>query len=273
MNLNATEQLANQVRRDVVDLTYKAGTSGAHIGGSLSIVEILSVLYHDILKYDMSDMTNESRDRFIMSKGHGAMAQYAVLHRLGILSDEEISSFKKNGSSFSNHPYMNPLKGIEFSTGSLGHGLSLGAGTALSLKMKKNNVPKVFVMMGDGECDEGSIWEAAMSAVHFKLNNLFLIIDKNSLQLDGPTDIIMNQGKLEDKWKSFGWEVYSVDGHSIKDLYDVMMTALHEPTLPTVIIANTIKGKGISFIENRHNWHIGILDDLSYKQAIEELGK
>ncbi len=271
MNILETQNLAKQVRRDIVDLTYKAGTNGTHIGGSLSIVEILSVLYSGIMNLNKNNLTDELRDRFIMSKGHGAMAQYAVMYRLGLLSDEDMATFKKNGSSFSTHPYMNVSKGIEFSTGSLGHGLSLGVGSALALKQKKNNTSKIYVLMGDGECDEGSIWEAAMSAFHFKLDNIILIIDKNNLQLDGSIETIMNQGSLEDKWKSFGWNTLTCNGHNVKDLFETFNIAIKNQKQPVVIFANTIKGKGVSFIENQYNWHIGVLNDDLYKKAVEEL--
>ncbi len=270
-DIKTTQELAKKVRRDIVDLTYQAGTNGTHIGGSLSIVEVLSVLYHDIMKFDKNNMVDENRDRFIISKGHGAMAQYAVMHRIGILSDEDMATFKKDGSSFSTHPYMNIKKGIEFSTGSLGHGLSLGVGSALALKRKGNNTSKVFVMMGDGECDEGSIWEAAMSAANFNLDNLVLMIDKNRLQLDGFIENIMKQGSLEDKWKSFGWKICKCDGHNIENIYKTFTEALKDQEQPTVIFAHTIKGKGISFIENQYNWHIGVLNDELYKKAVEEL--
>lgn len=270
-DIKITQELAKKVRRDIVDLTYQAGTNGTHIGGSLSIVEVLSVLYRDIMKFDKNNMADENRDRFIISKGHGAMAQYAVMHRIGILSDEDMATFKKDGSSFSTHPYMNISKGIEFSTGSLGHGLSLGVGSALALKKKNNMTSKVFVMMGDGECDEGSIWEAAMSATNFNLDNVVLIIDKNRLQLDGFIEDIMKQGSLEDKWKSFGWKICECDGHNVEDIYKVMTEVVKNQKQPTVIFAHTVKGKGVSFIENQYNWHIGVLNDDLYQKAVKEL--
>lgn len=270
-DLDTTKQLAKQVRRDIVDLTYKAGAAGTHIGGSLSAVEILAVLYNDILRIDKDHMLSEERDRFIMSKGHGAMAQYAVMHHLGILTDEDMATFKKNGSSFSTHPYINPSKGIEFSTGSLGHGLSLGVGTALALKKKGNITSKVFVMIGDGECDEGAIWEAAMSAKHFGLDNIVLIIDKNKLQLDGEITTIMNHESLGEKWKAFGWKLFEGDGHDVDDVYRVFQEALKDQKTPVCIFMNTIKGKGVSFIENKYNWHIGVLNEEQYNQAVKEL--
>ena len=266
-----SKTLAKQVRRDIVELTYKAGTHGTHVSGSLSAVETLSVLYNDILHYNSENLADDSRDRFILSKGHGAMCMYAVMNRIGILSDEDMATFKQNGSAFSTHPYMNVSKGIEFSTGSLGHGLPLGVGTAVALKKKGNTTSKVYVMMGDGECDEGSIWEAAMSAVHFKLDNIVLIIDKNQLQLDGRIEEIMTQHSLQNMFSSFGWKVIDMDGHDVDDIRNTMTDALKDQYCPIVFMANTIKGKGISFIEYQYNWHIGVLNEEMYHKAIEEL--
>lgn len=267
-----TSNLAKQVRRDIIELTHKAGTSGTHIGSSLSMVELITVLYNDILTLNKEDLTDEKRDRFILSKGHGAMAMYAAMHRVGILSDEDMQTFKKNGSKFSTHPSINLKKGIEFSTGSLGHGLSLGVGSAMALKLKQNCTSKVFVLMGDGECDEGSIWEAAMSAYHYNLDNLILIIDKNNLQLDGEINKIMNLASLESKFKSFGWEVSNIlDGHNVEEIFNVLKEVKDNQKIPHLVIAETVKGKGVSFIENRYNWHIGVLSDELYEQAIKEL--
>ena len=176
-----------------------------------------------------------------------------------------------SAAPFHTHPKMDVSKGIEFSTGSLGHGLSLGVGTAIALKKRNNTTSRVFVMMGDGECDEGAIWEAAMSAAHFKLDNLILIIDQNDLQLDGRIVDIMNQGSLADKWKSFGWKVYEMDGHDVDDIKKTMTEGLKNLTGPTVFMSHTIKGKGISFIENQYNWHIGVLTQEQYEQAVKEL--
>lgn len=270
MNIS-TEQLAKQVRKDIVELTYKAGTHGTHISGSLSAVEALSVLYNDVLRFNRDNLADESRDRFILSKGHAGMAMYAVMNRIGILSDDDLATFKDDGSAFHTHPKMDVSKGIEFSTGSLGHGLSLGVGTAIALKKRGNTNSRVFVMLGDGECDEGAVWEAAMSAAHFKLDNLIVIIDQNQLQLDGRIVDIMNQGSLADKWKSFGWKVYEMDGHNVVDIQKTMTDGLKNLTSPTVFMSHTIKGKGISFIENQYNWHIGVLTQEQYEQAKKEL--
>lgn len=266
-----TKELSKKIRQKILDLAYQAGNKGTHVGSSLSMVELLVVLYKDILKIDKNNLSNELRDRFILSKGHGAMAQYAVMHQLGLLSDEDILTFKQNGSSFSTHPYMDVQKGMEFSTGSLGQGLSLGVGSALALKTKKNSSSKIFVMMGDGECDEGSVWESAMSAAHFKLDNLIVIIDRNNLQVDGFTNEVMSQGSLEDKWKSFGWDVYDTDGHDVEKIYQTFMSAIHHQFKPIVIIAHTVKGKGVSFFENQYQWHFGILTDELYTKAKIEL--
>lgn len=266
-----TKELAKTVRRDIVELTYKAGTHGTHISGSLSAVETLSVLYNDILRFNKDDLTDENRDRFILSKGHAAMTQYAVMNRIGIMSNEDIATFKDDGSAIHTHPKMDLSKGIEFSGGSLGHGLSQGVGTAIALKKRNNKNSRVFVMIGDGECDEGAIWEAAMSAAHFKLDNLIAIIDQNKLQLDGRIVDIMNHAVLADKWRSFGWTVYEMDGHNVDDIKKTMTEGLKRLTGPTVFMSHTIKGKGISFIENQYNWHIGVLTTEQYEQAKKEL--
>lgn len=267
-----TENLAKQVRKDIVDLTYRVGTSGTHIGGSLSMVELITVLYRDILSLNKENPLDENRDRFILSKGHGAMAMYAIMHRIGILSDAEMETFKKNGSKYATHPLINPEKCIEFSTGSLGHGLSLGVGTALALKLKKNEKSKVFVMMGDGECDEGSVWEALMSANHYNLDNLILIIDRNHLQLDGQVDEIMKLNSLENKFRSFGWDVSNIkNGHDVENIYNILDEVKQNQVRPHVVIAETVKGKGVSFIENKYNWHIGVLSQELYEQACKEL--
>ncbi len=272
MDLSLTKNLAKQIRKDIVEMTYAIGTSGTHIGGSLSMVELITVLYNDFLLYDKNNMQNENRDRFILSKGHGAMAMYAIMHRVGILSDEEIATFKKDGTLYATHPLMNLEKGIEFSTGSLGHGLSLGVGSAIALKLKNNKESKIVVMMGDGECDEGSIWEAAMSAHHYNLDNLILIIDRNHLQLDGEINTIMNLISLENKFKSFGWDVSRIkNGHNVEEIYDVLSDVRQKQKSPHVVIAETIKGKGVSFIENKYNWHIGVLSKDQYEQACKEL--
>lgn len=256
------------MRKNIVQMTYRSGSIGAHIGGSLSMVEIMAVLYLAVLRYDLSNTLNDKRDRFILSKGHGAMTLYAALHQVGVLSDEELEGFKSNDTILGAHPSMNREKLIEFSSGSLGQGLSLGVGVCLGLERSKNYDSKVYVLLGDGECNEGSVWEAAMAASHYRLNHLVAIIDQNHLQYDGTTAEVMDMGSAESKWKSFGWDVITADGHSIEDLYDAFRT---EHERPLAIIANTIKGKGISFMENNALWHNNRLSEKQYEQALAEL--
>lgn len=271
--LHTLQKKALRIRKNIIELTYKVGALGTHIGGSLSMVELLAVLYNGVLVFDKENLTDEKRDRFILSKGHGAMALYAALHEVDVLTDEDLQSFKEKGSEFSTHPTMNLKKGIEFSSGSLGQGLSMGVGTALALRLKQNDCAKVFVLMGDGECDEGSVWEAAMSASHFHLNNLIAIIDKNNLQLDGKTCEIMDLGSLKNKFESFGWNVFVIaDGHNLSEIFAVLNNAkTAKNDFPAVVIAETIKGKGVSFIENNYTWHTGVLTDELYQQAFKEL--
>lgn len=266
--IETCEAASLAMRKNILRMTYRSGSVGAHIGGSLSMVEIMAVLYLAILRYDLSDRMNAKRDRFILSKGHGAMALYAALNQAGVLTDQELEDFKGDETVLGGHPSMNREKLIEFSSGSLGQGLSLGVGVCLGLEKAKNHIPNVYVLLGDGECNEGSIWEAAMAASHYGLGRLVAIIDQNGLQYDGVTAEVMDMGSMENKWKSFGWDVVTVDGHSIEALYDAFQTK-HER--PMAIIANTVKGKGISFMENNVLWHNNRLSDKQYEQALAEL--
>lgn len=266
--IETCEAASLAMRKNILRMTYRSGSVGAHIGGSLSMVEIMAVLYLGILRYDLSDRMNAKRDRFILSKGHGAMALYAALNQAGVLTDQELEDFKGDETVLGGHPSMNREKLIEFSSGSLGQGLSLGVGVCLGLEKAKNHIPNVYVLLGDGECNEGSIWEAAMAASHYGLGRLVAIIDQNGLQYDGVTAEVMDMGSMENKWKSFGWDVVTVDGHSIEALYDAFQTK-HER--PMAIIANTVKGKGISFMENNVLWHNNRLSDKQYEQALAEL--
>lgn len=267
--INKCINASSQMRIDVIRMTKQTGNTGAHAGGSLSMVEIMAVLYNAVMKYKISNTRWEERDRFILSKGHGVIAQYAAMKSIGILTDEELMTFKKNETRLYAHPSMNMDIGIEFSSGSLGQGLSLGVGTALALKRKLNYDSRVFVLLGDGECNEGQIWEAAASASHFKLNNLTVIIDKNKLQYDGETTLVLNMDNIEDKWKAFGFTCVVVDGHSVEQLIEAFNVVSDKPI---TIVAETIKGKGITFMENNPEWHNNRLSDEQYKQAMFELG-
>ncbi len=265
--INKLRKAAKEIRKDIIQMTYNVGGIGAHIGGSLSLPEIIAVLYLEILKFDPKNPNNENRDRFLLSKGHGVMAQYAVFKQLGMISEEELYNFKKEGSWLTAHPTINPEKGIEFSSGSLGQGLGLGIGTAWALKMKGNLSSRVYVVLGDGECNEGSIWEGAMCAPQLHLNNLTVIVDKNGLQFDDKTTEIISMEDMEAKWKSFGWETKTVNGHDVAALYEALKEK-HDK--PFALIANTVKGKGVSFIENVPKWHLGKLSKEQYEQAMAE---
>ena len=260
---------AKEMRTVMIEMGYRCGSS-AHFGGGLSMVEVLVALYGHVLNYKNNDPRWEDRDRFILSKGHGVLGFYAALYTFGLIGKKEIMSFQQNESEFIAHPIMDLDFGIESSNGSLGHGLSLGVGIAMAARLKKKAF-KTFVMLGDGECNEGSVWEAVMCASHHKLNNLIAIVDRNSMQNDGESIDIMSFSSMESVWRGFGWNVASIDGHDLDSLVENLVP---EKTTdkPTVIIANTIKGKGISFMENVASWHHGTLTQKTYDQAIEELG-
>lgn len=263
------EEASKRIRRYIIDMTYSTGSTGAHLGGSLSIVELLAGLYLGIIKYDVENPSWEGRDRFILSKGHAALALYPTMVEASILDKSELATFKKDGSRLGGHPSLNGLPGIEFASGSLGQGLSLGVGTCLALKRKSNRSSRVFVLLGDGECDEGAVWEAAASASHFGLNQLVAIVDLNAIQYDGNTKEIMDMSPFEDKWRDFGWEVITIDGHNLEEVLDAYE---HYGDKPLAILAHTIKGKGISFMENNWKYHNSYLSKALYEQAIEELG-
>lgn len=257
------------MRLDCLKMSEAAGNSGMHFGGSLSMIEIAYALYIKKMNVTNKDyFLSEYRDRVVISKGHGVPAVYAALHQVGIISDADINSFKTDETRLYGHPSMNLDIGMEISSGSLGQGLSQGVGIAIGLLHKKNTISRVYVILGDGECDEGSIWEAAMSATKFKLSNLVAIVDQNHLQYDGTTEAIMPLSVLRDKWTSFGWKVVEIDGHNIDACYNAF--SYHYES-PTVILANTVKGKGISFMENDFSWHHKQLSKKQLEQAYKEL--
>lgn len=261
---------ADKMRRDVIKMTYLAGNQGAHIGGSLSLVEILAAIYvGGIIKYDPVNPGWDERDRMILSKGHGAMALYAALNQIGVIPEDDLWTYKSNNTYVALHPAQDITKGLEFSAGSLGHGLSLGIGTALALKRINNVQSRIFTILGDGECDEGSVWEAAACASHYELNRIVAIIDCNALQNDGFTKDILRLDDISDKWRSFGWDSITVNGHDIKALYEAFSLISDKPR---AIIAKTVKGKGVSFIENNFRWHYARLSKVQYEQAMAEQG-
>ena len=258
-----------EVKKNILEMALAAGASSAHFGGALSIVEIISILFAHQMKIDKKNINWEKRDRFILSKGHACLAYYAALCEIGYISKEELKTFEKNDSNLLGHPVKNTKLGIDFSNGSLGMGLSLGIGVALSSKKKKLNF-NVYVILGDGECNEGSVWEAAMAAPNFKLDNLYVIIDKNNFQQTGSNKEIMSVENLKDKWSSFGWHAIELDGHNIEDLFEFFKNS-QKIKKPKAIIANTVKGKGFSFSENNNQWHHSVLTKSLYEKAIKEI--
>ena len=262
------KKVADENRKLIVKVTQESG--GGHFGASLSEVEILTALYWGVMKVDPKNASWPERDYFILSKGHGCAGFGPILAKKGFIPMEELKTFNQLGSCFGMHTTLK-MVGVEHPTGSLGHGLSVGQGIALALKLdKKPN--RVFILQGDGEIQEGTVWEVAMSAAKFKSDNLITIIDRNGLSMDGPTEEVMPLEPLADKWESFGWAVKVVDGHDMKSLLEVLNQVPFQKDKPSVIIANTVKGKGISFMENQYQWHYGYMDDEQYQKAVEELG-
>jgi len=270
-NIEDIKNFTLNVRKNILEMAVTAGASSAHFGGALSITEIVSTLFAYQMKIDKKNPTWEKRDRFILSKGHACLAYYAALCEVGYISKEELKTFEKNDTNLLGHPVINRSLGIDFSNGSLGMGLSLGIGVAISSKKKKLDF-NVYVIVGDGECNEGSIWEAAMAAPNFKLSNLYVIVDKNNTQQTGTNKEIMNVENLKDKWSSFGWHTVEIDGHNIENLFKFFNDS-KEISKPKAIIANTIKGKGFSFSENNNEWHHSVLSKSFYERALKELAK
>ena len=270
-NYKDLEDLALKIRKDIIDATYKVSIhkGKTHVGGSLSLCEILSMLYGEVLNVSEDNLLYENRDRFILSKGHGALALYATLKEVGIISLDDFLSFKEDDSHFWTHPTFNKELGLEFASGSLGIGISLAVGTAFALKLK-GNPEKVYCLIGDGECDEGEVWEALSFANHHKLNNLTVIVDDNNMQLDDFTSKIVDKSNLAKRIESFGFKVVEVDGHDLEALNKAFTSAHDE--MPLAVIAHTIKGKGVSFIENNPAYHTGSLTKEQYEQALAELG-
>ena len=268
MNLLANK--AKKVRQNIVKMVHNS--KSGHPGGSLSGADILTVLYEKCLNIPKdwdNDKDYEKRDRFILSKGHASPLLYSVLAMHGIIDESELMTFRKFHSKLQGHPAKNYVKGIETSTGSLGQGLSIGCGVAMGLKLDKNPA-NVVVFTGDGELQEGSCWEAFMQAAHRNLDNLIVIIDRNRLQIDGNTEKVMSLDNLHDKLKSFNWEVIEINGHDYNQIYSAYNHA-KKTTRPCVIIANTIKGKGVSFMENNPSWHGKAPNDDELAQALKEL--
>jgi len=266
-DLKMLAQKAVQTRIAILKLIYQA--KGGHIGGALSCTDILVSLYYSVMRIDPENPGWADRDRFILSKGHSVEALYAILADLGFFSQSELESYRGFHSRLLGHP-TNKVPGIEVNTGALGHGLSVGVGMALSGKMDGRDY-KVYVLMGDGELAEGSVWEAAMAGSHYKLDNLIGIVDRNRLQIGGCTEDVMALEDLKAKWQAFGWEVLEGDGHDFASLLGMLGRIPVVPGKPHVIIANTIKGKGISFMEIQAGWHHRVPNAHEYAEALREL--
>jgi transketolase len=265
------EQKARDIRLDIIDMLCAAGSG--HPGGSLSIADIFSYLYFSgILNIDPADPGKEDRDRVVLSKGHACPVLYATLAMKGYFDRSELKTLRKYGSMLQGHPDMNKTPGVDISTGSLGQGLSCAVGMALGAKLDKKDI-KVFAIVGDGECDEGQIWEAVLSASHYKLDNLIAIVDLNGLQIDGFTKDIMDTSPMAEKWSSFGWKTFEIDGHDYDMIEEAIRKAVSVKGKPACIIARTTKGKGVTFMENICDWH-GTAPDIEQKEkAISDINK
>ena len=262
-------EIANVIRKDIVSMICKS--KSGHPGGSLSAVEILTALYFDQMNIDPTNPKMEDRDRFVLSKGHAAPALYATLSERGYFDKEELNHLRQIGSMLQGHPDMKKIPGVEMSTGSLGQGFSVACGMAMAAKL--DNAPwNVYALLGDGEVQEGIIWEAAMSAAHYKLDNMIAFLDYNGLQIDGDVESVMNINPIEDKFKTFGWNVITTDGHDFDQIFAALDMAKDTVDKPTMIIAKTIKGKGVSFMENQASWHGSAPSEEQLQQALSELG-
>ena len=262
------QQTAKRLRRDVI-ISIGVGVAG-HIGGSNSSADIVAALYFYKMKHDPKNPKLEDRDRFLLSKGHVAILQYAALAESGYFPAEDLKTTKEIGSYLQGHPDVNKTPGIEAGTGSLGQGLSIGLGMALGQKMNQLG-RKTYVLLGDGEIAEGQVWEAAMAASAYHADNLVAIVDRNGLQANGKTKERMNSGDIMAKLLGFGWNVIEIDGHSMKEILEALDRVDEVKGVPSVIVANTVKGKGVSFAENVVGYHNGQLTEETYKQALEEL--
>jgi transketolase len=266
--LNFLTQKAREIRKSIIMMLAEAGSG--HPGGSLSAVELLTALYFYEMKIDPQNPRWEERDRFVLSKGHGAPVLYAVLAEKGFFPKEELMKLRKLGSILQGHPDMKRTPGVEISTGSLGQGLSAANGMAAAGKLDKKGY-RVFVLLGDGELEEGQIWEAVMWAAHYKLDNLTVFVDYNGLQIDGPINEVMSPEPIPDKFKAFNWNVIEIDGHNFNQIIDAIEKAKKEKGRPTAIVAKTIKGKGVSFMENQVGWHGKAPTKEEMERAIAEL--
>lgn len=268
VDIKGLKSHALNIRRNILKMTTAAASG--HPGGSLSAVEIGSWLYFNEMNIDKDNVSSNKRDRFVLSKGHATPFLYAVLAEKGFIEEKDLLQFRQLGSPLQGHPSMRYQAGVDMSTGSLGQGVSAAVGMAMANKLDKNPY-RVFVLIGDGECQEGQVWEAAMAAAHYKLDNLVGILDFNGLQIDGNTTDVMNPNPLDKKFEAFGWNVVCIDGHSYEEIAKALEIAKITKGKPTMIVAKTIKGKGISFMENVASWHGSALSKEQLKEALQQL--
>ncbi len=261
--------MADKIRVDVIKEIHAAGSG--HPGGSLSAADIVTALYFREMNVDPANPKMLTRDKFVLSKGHAGPVLYAALAEKGFFPKEDLLTLRKLGSKLQGHPDMKKVPGVEMSTGSLGQGFSAAVGMALANQMDHNE-GRIYVLLGDGEIQEGIVWEAAMSAAHYKLDNLTAILDWNGLQIDGKNEDVMTVAPVDEKFRSFGWNVLYADGHNFDEIVEALNTARGTEGQPTIIIAKTIKGKGVSFMEDNAGWHGKAPSDEEAKQAVEELG-
>ncbi len=268
-NVEELKALAKTVRKDIVSMLTESRSG--HPGGSLSATDILTTLYFGEMNIDPKNPKDDNRDRFVLSKGHAAPVLYSVLARRGFFPVEELNTLRKIGTRLQGHPSMKCLPGVDMSTGSLGQGISASVGMALAGKLDKKDY-RVYTLLGDGELEEGQVWEAAMAAAHYKLDNLTAFVDFNGLQIDGDITKVMNPSPIDKKFEAFGWNVLIIDGHDITAIQDAIEKAKNFKGQPTVIVCNTVKGKGVSFMENEASWHGTAPSKEQCEQALAEIG-
>ena len=269
MDIKSLEKTAAEIRCGIIKAIHNAGSG--HPGGSLSAADIVTALYFDEMNVDPKNPKMKGRDKFILSKGHAGPVQYSALAVKGYYPMEDFMTLRKLGSKFQGHPDMHKVPGIEMSTGSLGQGISAAGGMALANKLD-NDPGRIYVLLGDGEIQEGIVWEALMSAAHYKLDNMVAILDHNGLQIDGKNEDVMTVAPVVEKFQAFGWNVIQIDGHDFEQILDAFKQARACKVKPTMIVAETIKGKGVSFMENNAGWHGKAPDEEQTKQALAELG-
>lgn len=267
-NIKELEDIAKNVRVSIIEQVFR-GKSG-HPGGALSCADILTALYFNQMNINPKDPKAEGRDRLVLSKGHASPALYAVLAERGYFEKKELAGFRNIESKLQGHPDMNKVQGVDMTTGSLGQGLSAANGMAMASKLNQDGF-RVYCILGDGEIEEGQIWEAAMTSAQYRLDNLCVIVDNNNLQIDGKIEDVMSPYPIDEKFESFGFEVLTIDGHNFKDILEALNKARSIKGKPTAIIAKTIKGKGVSFMENQVGWHGKAPNEEQYNQAIAEL--